>query len=141
MSGPDLTYTPTERRRLLPEAFRKTLEHSIEHYRVLDDVSTTLGFGIPERNRPSTAIVGSARSSVQSELETLRDAFVQPADRPPPPPDHPPPPDLGPLRDEGTPTTPDDEFATSPDGLAGRRRTMLGLVESDARQWPSSEDE
>lgn len=101
---------------------------------VLDDALTILRFGIPEQNRPSEAIITNARSSVNSYLETLRNSFIRPAD------DTPPPPDLRPLRDEEIPTISDDEFATSLDELAKRRRTILGLVTSDVRQWPSSED-
>lgn len=102
---------------------------------VLDDVLTILAFGVPEPDRPSDAIVSNARSSVTSYLETLRAAFIQPTDRAPPPPD------LASLREAGVPTTSDGEFAAAIEQLDERRRTMLGLVESDARRWPSEGDE
>lgn len=101
---------------------------------VLDDALTILKFGIAEQNRPSDAILKNARSSVDSYLETLHGAFIQPADHAPSPPD------LDPIRDAEIPTNSDSEFTTALDSIEKRRQTMLGLVESDARQWPSNRD-
>ncbi|WP_122090834.1 potassium channel family protein [Halalkalicoccus subterraneus] len=100
---------------------------------ILDEALTIFRFGISEEYRPNNVIVTNARSSVQSYLETLHGAFIQPADEAPPPPD------LGPLRESGLPTTTNEAFLTELETLTNRRRTLLGLVNSDARQWPSGE--
>ncbi|WP_254763221.1 potassium channel family protein [Natrinema marinum] len=99
----------------------------------LDDALTLFRFGIPETDRPSDAVLKTARASVRGYLETLHDAFVDPADRSPPEPT------LEGLRDAGVPTVSDEAFDDAVADLEDRRRTLLGLVESDARQWPSSE--
>lgn len=100
---------------------------------VLDEALTLLRFGVSERDRPSDTILHNARSSVESYLGTLTSAFIEPADRARPPPD------LESLRDTGISTVSADEFTASLETLDQRRRTLLGLVESDARQWPSQE--
>ncbi|WP_458207907.1 potassium channel family protein [Haladaptatus sp. NG-SE-30] len=102
---------------------------------ILDDTLTVLKFGIPERSQPSSVILKNARSSVESYLDTLHTSFIEPAERSPPSPD------LASLRDVGISTVSDEEFTTSLDDLDERRRTLLGLVESDARQWPSQDDD
>ncbi|WP_432419614.1 ion channel [Halobacterium zhouii] len=101
----------------------------------LDEALTMLHFGVTERDRPSEAIVGNARASVKNYLEVLSSSFVEPADRAPPPPD------VDAIRDAGVPVAPDREFESSVADLTGRRRLLLGLVESDARQWPSADGE
>ncbi|WP_227356065.1 ion channel [Haladaptatus salinisoli] len=101
---------------------------------VLDGALTLLRFGVPEQNQPSNVILTNARASVQSYLNTLHSAFIEPAEQSPPSPD------LDAIREVGVPTLPDKEFATSLKGLDERRRTLLGLVESDAREWPSSDE-
>ncbi len=101
---------------------------------VLDEALTILKFGVPERDRPSNVILTNARSSVQGYLETLRSSFIEPAGSPPPSPD------LDTIRDNGVSTVSNEEFASSLEDLGERRRTLLGLVESDARQWPSRND-
>ncbi|MCL7418864.1 MAG: hypothetical protein M8354_13660, partial [Halalkalicoccus sp.] len=90
-------------------------------------------FGISEENRPDSVLITNARSSVQSYLETLHSAFIHPADEVPPPPN------LDPLRESGLPTVSDEEFTTALETLTDRRRTLLGLIDSDARRWPSGE--
>lgn len=100
---------------------------------VLDEALTIFCFGISEEYRPNNVIVTNARSSVQSYLETLHSAFIHPADEAPPPPD------LGPLRESGLPTTTNEAFLAELETLTNRRRTLLGLINSDARQWPSGE--
>jgi len=102
---------------------------------VLDETLLLLRFGIPAQNRPSNAIITNARSSVDTYLEVVGTAFIEPADRTPLPPD------LTPIRDAGIPTLSDHTFDQSVDELADRRRTLLGLVESDVRQWPENRDE
>lgn len=102
---------------------------------ILEDALSLLAFGVPEGHRPSDAIIENARSSVDGYLETLEGSFVEPAA------DAPPPPDLGSLEDAGIPTTSEQSFASALDGVAERRRTLLGLVELDVRRWPSGDDD
>lgn len=98
---------------------------------ILDEALTIFRFGISKEYRPNNVIITNARSSVQSYLETLHSTFIQPADEVPSPPN------LGPLRESGLPTTSDEVFLTEIETLTDRRRTLLGLINSDARQWPS----
>ncbi len=98
---------------------------------VLDEALTLLRFGVPERHRPNGIVLQNARASVETYLETLHEGFVDPADGSPPPPD------LAALREAGIPTASDDEFEATLDELETRRRLLYGLVESDAREWPS----
>ena len=100
---------------------------------VLDEALTLLRFGVEERARPPETVLRSARSGVENYLDTLGDTFITPADCAPPLPD------LGSLRETRIPVVPDDEFAASVGTLEERRRTLLGLVESDVREWPSSD--
>lgn len=97
----------------------------------LDDALTLLWFGIPEEHQPNEILVRNARNSVESFLETLQEAFVEPADSTPPSPD------LHALREADIPTISDEEFKTALDELETRRRLLLGFIESDERQWPT----
>jgi hypothetical protein len=74
---------------------------------ILDEALTLLCFGIPNERRPNPALLAGARASIDSYLQTLHGAFIEPADRTPPAPD-----------------------------LAERRRKLLGMVEADAWEWP-----
>ncbi len=100
---------------------------------LLEDALTLFRFGIPDRHHPSDPVLRSARASVRSYLETVDEAFVEPADESPPAPA------LDPLRDAGIPTASDETFDASLDDLDERRRTLLGLVESDVREWPTTD--
>lgn len=95
---------------------------------VLDEALTLLehGVSVGDWNRVAMA---SARASVHSYLETLRSAFIHPADDPPPAPD------LGALRSAGIPTVTDEEFCGRLARLADRRRKLLGVVQGDAWEW------
>lgn len=97
---------------------------------VLDEALTLLRFGVPPAYRPPESVLEGIRASIESYLETLQGAYVQPADRTPRPPD------LGRLRAAGLPTVTDAAFAESLAALDERRRTLLGMVEADAHQWP-----
>ncbi|NKE37556.1 two pore domain potassium channel family protein [Natronococcus sp. JC468] len=99
----------------------------------LDEALTLLRFGVPNRQQPNEIAVRNARRSVEHYLETLHEGFVEPADSPPPPPN------LRPLREAGIPTVSNEEFETALDELDTRRRILYGLVESDAREWPTKE--
>jgi len=100
---------------------------------LLDETLTLLRFGVPEQHGRHELALTGARSSVQSYLDTLDSAFVEPADEAPPDPE------ISVLRDAGIPTVSDGEFGRSVDALDDRRRKLLGLVTSDERQWPGSE--
>lgn len=100
---------------------------------VLDEALTLLRFGVPERDRPDRILVKSARTSVRDYLGLLHRTHIERADHAPPSPD------LDTLREGGVPTVSDDEFDSSLDELRERRRTLLGLINSDERQWPSRE--
>ena len=102
---------------------------------VLDETLLILRFGIPESERPSNAVLKNARVSVGNYLEILSTAFIEPADRSPPPPD------LSGIRDADIPTESDDIFEAAVDEVEHRRRALLGLVESDVRQWPENEEQ
>lgn len=102
---------------------------------VFDETLSLLQFGISQQSNPSDTIVKNARSSVQSHLNTLQSGFVEPADRSPPPPD------LDRLREGGLPTVSDEEFTMALADMDKRRRTLLGLIESDKREWPPQDDE
>lgn len=100
---------------------------------VLDEALTLLRFGVAEQNRPERILIKQVRSSVQSYLEIVGSAYIEPADRSPPPPD------IATLREMDIPAVSDEEFASSITELDERRRTLLGLIESDERQWPGSD--
>ncbi len=102
---------------------------------VLYETLTILRFGVPEGHRPNSLVVRSARAGVEGYLETLREAFIQPADRTPPPPG------LDTLRRADVPTVGDEAFAGAVDDLSVRRRELLGFVQSDARHWPGCGEE
>lgn len=97
----------------------------------LDEALTLLRFGVSESDRPNDVLIENARSSVGNYLDILDGTFIEAADHSPPSPE------LDHLRDAGVPTVSDEEFAAAIEELDERRRTLLGLVESDAREWPS----
>ncbi|WP_224269774.1 potassium channel family protein [Haloprofundus salinisoli] len=101
---------------------------------VFDELLRVLRFGTPDQHRPDNLIVGNARSSVEDYLETLHDAFIDPANRLPPALE------LDSLREAGVPTVSDEEFADSLDTEEDRRRQLLGLIDSDLREWPNGDD-
>lgn len=98
----------------------------------LDEALTIFLFGIPEQDCPNEIVLRTARISIQHYLETINKTFVDPAEQTPPQPS------LEVLRDAGVPTCSDEQFAAALEELSSRRRILLGLVESDARRWPSS---
>lgn len=99
----------------------------------LDELLTLLHFGTSREGEPADVIVDSARSSVEDYLSILEDAFVEPADDPPPAPS------VESLRDAGIPAASDEEFADSLAEIGRRRRQLRGLIESEAREWPNRE--
>ncbi|MBX0297460.1 ion channel [Haloarcula nitratireducens] len=99
----------------------------------LDDALTLWQRATPEEHGPADSVVESARSSVQSYLDTVS-TFAPPAD------ERPPTPDLAVLREADVPTVSQEEFDDALEGLDERRRTMHGIIQMDARQWPRSEE-
>lgn len=100
----------------------------------LDDALTLWQRATPEESRPSDSVLENARSSVGGYLATVS-AFATQSD------EHPPLPDLAVLRDAGVPTVSDEEFDDVLEELKERRRTMHGLVQAGARQWPGTWEE
>ncbi|MFD1600822.1 hypothetical protein [Halobellus rarus] len=96
---------------------------------VFDESMTILRFGVPNDEQPNAVLVKNVRSRVRTTSKP-NNAFMQPADEPPPPPDS------DRLRSEGVPTVSDDEFADALDELSERRRKLLGIVTADAWHWP-----
>ncbi|UTF55875.1 potassium channel family protein [Natronosalvus rutilus] len=97
----------------------------------LDDALTLIRFGVPKEHRPSEIVIRNTRKSIENYLETLHESFIHPSNNVPPPPN------LNALREANIPTVSDEEFASTLDTLSERRQTLLGIVESDERQWPS----
>jgi hypothetical protein len=97
---------------------------------VFDESLTVLQFGIPESEQPDPILVENARSANENYLETLHNAFIEPADQPPPSPN------LDRLRKHDIPTVSDEEFAAALEKRTDRRRKLLGIVNADAWHWP-----
>lgn len=96
---------------------------------IFDDALTLIRFGVAPEHRPSRTVMRSARSSVQSFLDTLPSAFIQPA------PEAPPGPDLDAVANAGIPTLPQGKFTEETQKLTQRRRRMLGLLRNDGWNW------
>lgn len=97
---------------------------------ILHETLNFLQYGLASRSHPRATILKNARASIDSYLATLKSAFIEPADHSPPPPN------LDALRDNGLPITSEEEFRTVLDEQEEQRQILLGLVESDARDWP-----
>ncbi|GAB3677835.1 potassium channel family protein [Halopiger thermotolerans] len=97
---------------------------------ILDEALTIYRHGIPDDEGPNPTLVEDARSSVQSYLDTLDTAFIDPADEVPPAPD------LDRVREDDIPTVSDQEFADALADLTERRRKLQAIVNADAWHWP-----
>ncbi|MFC4989298.1 potassium channel family protein [Saliphagus infecundisoli] len=113
---------------------KQTGQSPIVSVAIFDETLSLLQFGLSKQSHPTNTIIKNARSSVESYLETLQNSFIEPADRSPPPPN------LDTLREKELPTVSDEEFTAALEDMDKRRRTLLGLVESDQREWPSPND-
>ncbi|RXK51136.1 potassium channel family protein [Halorientalis pallida] len=100
-----------------------------------DDALTLLRFGVRAEQRPSKSVLGAARASVESYLDTVTASFARVSTQEPPTPD------LHRLRAADVPTVSDDAFSRSLTEVTSRRQRLLGLVEADAREWPRPGDE
>lgn len=99
---------------------------------IFDEALDLLQYGLTDRSHPSDTILTSARASVDSYLVTLDQSFIEPADQSPSAPD------LDALRDAGIPTVSDTTFSGALDERDEQRRILLGLVQSDVREWPTN---
>ncbi|HYD53530.1 MAG TPA: potassium channel family protein [Gemmatimonadaceae bacterium] len=97
---------------------------------VLDDALTLLTYGVAEEVRPAPGVLRLARSAVGGYLDTLEGAFVRRADRPPPALT------LAGLRAAHILTVDDAAFAAAIDAVRDRRQLVLGLLDSEEREWP-----
>lgn len=100
---------------------------------VPDEALVLLRFGVAKRSRPPELILQATSASIENYVETLDSSFITPAARTPPLPD------FDRLADADIPTVSAEEFHESVAARETHRRTLLGLVESDVREWPSSE--
>ncbi|RRJ29390.1 potassium channel family protein [Halocatena pleomorpha] len=112
---------------------KRTTQAPTTSIATLDEALTLLQFGVAEQDRPDELRIMQVRSSIQNYLKIVGSTYVEPADRSPPPPE------IATLREMGIPTVSDEEFTSSITELDERRRTLLGLIESDERQWPASD--
>ncbi|APX96351.1 potassium channel family protein [Natronorubrum daqingense] len=101
---------------------------------IFDEALTIFRHGVSEEHQPNPTLVENARSSVDSYLDTLDTAFIDPADEVPPPPA------LERVREEQIRTAADGEFESALDDLSMRRRKLLGVVRADAWYWPPLEE-
>src|SRR6056297_477915 len=101
---------------------------------IFDESLMLFRYAIPDDASPDPAVIESARSSVESYLETLDESFIDPE------PAVPRSPNLERLRADDIPTVSDPEFADALAELTDRRRRLLGVVEADAWEWPPLEE-
>lgn len=109
---------------------QQTNQAAVVSVAILNELLTTLQFGVSEEVKPDEVLIQNAWTSVQNYLRTLHQTFVDPADSTPPPPN------LDLLRDKNVPTVSDDAFFSSLEELSEHRQLLLGLINSDVRQWP-----
>lgn len=95
-----------------------------------DEALTLLMSGVDPRVRPSDGCLVPARRAVDKFLNTLTDAYISPAAESPPAPD------LGALRTANIPTVSEPDYLSAVAAEADRRKALLGLLDSDAREWP-----
>jgi hypothetical protein len=95
---------------------------------VLDE-SLTLLEGVDPEVCPDRVAVYPLRGAIQQLLSTLAEAHLEPEKVPPPAPS------LDGLRQAGLPTRSDDELQSRVDGLADRRKLLMGLVEQEGWHW------
>jgi hypothetical protein len=95
---------------------------------VLDEALTLLE-GVDPEVCPDRVAVYPLRGAIQQLLSTLAEAHLEPEKVPPPAPS------LDGLRQAGLPTRSDDELQRRVDGLADRRKLLMGLVEQEGWHW------
>lgn len=100
---------------------------------ILDEALSILSFGIQKEFRPNSLLLKSARSSVESYLNTQKNAYTSPTDEAPPLPD------LTVLHEKDLPLLPNAQILKNFEALENRRKSLLGAVRENERQWPGGE--
>lgn len=95
----------------------------------LDEALMLLRAAVAERAALDASAVEPLHDSLTWFLDTLRSAFIQPADTAPPVPS------LRALRAAGIPTVDDDTFAGKVQELDERRRALAGFIRNDGWGW------
>lgn len=98
---------------------------------ILYDAILLIELGVEEAHQPSESILSSARQSVDSFLQTLKGAFIHPAQVTPPKPE------LSRLKEKGIPIISELEFYKKLEKDSDTRKLILGLIRNDAWDWPS----
>lgn len=97
---------------------------------LLDEALTLFICGIRDDAMPNKLLIKETRFSINSYLETLLPAYVKPSENSPSSPD------LNILREAGLPTVSDDIYQENLTRLDDRRKSLLGMVQENARKWP-----
>ncbi|WP_051364260.1 potassium channel family protein [Pontibacter actiniarum] len=97
---------------------------------ILDDALMAIKYGVPEEYHPSGTILKSTRSTVQTFLNTLSGAYIEPSN------DTPPVPDLSFIKKCGVPTVAEEEFRKKFEEKKQRRKTVYGYLRNSAWKWP-----
>ncbi len=92
---------------------------------VFDEALAIFEDAVVKDYRPEPAGLHSARRTVSSYLQTLRSAYIGPADQPLSPPD------LDKLREADVPVVSDECFASALEKHSERRRLLLGYLQKD----------
>ncbi|SFC67802.1 Ion channel [Alkalibacterium subtropicum] len=98
---------------------------------LLDESLSIIYFGTTDNAGFNQGIFDEMRSTVGDYLETLHEAFIEPADHVPPLPE------LDALRQEGVPVLPAEAFEKNMAEVSERRRELSGAVRADSWQWPA----
>ncbi|SFH51062.1 Ion channel [Palleronia marisminoris] len=96
---------------------------------LFDDALTLIRFGVLSEHRPSRAVIRSARSSIESFLDTAPPANIHSS------PEAPPAPDLAAVASLGIPTLPSGRYSEDIEGLSQRRERLLGLLKNNGWGW------
>ena len=112
--------------------------HTANHHKaqalaiaILYDAILLIELGVEEAHQPPESILSSARQSVDSFLQTLKGAFIKPADEVPRSPE------LSSLKEKGIPIIPEQEFYKKLEENTDTRKIIQGLINNDGWEWPS----
>jgi phosphoribosylamine-glycine ligase len=99
---------------------------------VFDEALAIFEDAVVKDYQPEPAGLRSARRTVSSYLQTLRFAYIGPADQPLPLPN------LDKLREADVPVVSDEHFAAALEKHSERRRLLLGYLQKDGWEYRSS---
>lgn len=112
--------------------------HTTNHHKaqalaiaILYDAILLIELGVEEAHQPPESILSSARQAVDSFLQTLKGAFIQPADEVPRRPE------LSSLKEKGIPIIAEQAFYNKLEENTDTRKIIQGLINNDGWQWPS----